>query len=94
MKTADGALAEAIGVHCKAFVEQHPNQAVSFLFNERGLKFLDNWAKAIAAELSIKCEDKPKTCGRQSLAIAMQKVKPANKKLLEQLYEKVIANCR
>lgn len=94
MKTADGALAEAIGVRCKEFVEQHPNQTVSFLFNERGRKFLDSWAKVVAAELTIECEQQPKACSRQSLAVAVQRVKPANKRLLEQLYEKVAMYCR
>lgn len=94
MKSADGALSEAIGERCKDFVEQHPNQTISFLFNERGQKFLDSWGKAIAAELTIDCEDHPKACSRQSFAIAMQRVKPTNKKLLEQLYEKVALHCR
>ena len=94
MKTADGALAETIGARCKDFVEQHPNQTISFLFNERGRKFLDSWAKAIAVELTIGCKDQPRVCSRQSFAVAMQRVKPANKKLLEQLYEKIAMYCR
>ena len=94
MKTANGALAEIIGTRCKEFVEQHPNQTVSFLYNERGRKFLENWGKAIAAELTIDCEEQPKACSRKSLAIATQRVKSTNKKLLEQLYEKVALYCR
>jgi hypothetical protein len=94
MKTADGALAAAIGLRCKDFVEQHPNQTISFLFNERGRKFLDSWGKTIAAELAIDCEEQPKACSRKSYTVAVQRVKPTNKKLLEQLYEKVALYCR
>jgi len=94
MKTANGALAETIGACCRKFIEQHPNQTVSFLFNERGQKFMDSWGKVIAAELMINCKDQSKVCSRNSLAIALQRVKPANRKHLEQIYEKVSLYCR
>ena len=66
MEKSDGALSEFAGLAAKAFVENHPRTFFAFFKRQNNLlateKYFKIWAKQVAAEIAIECENKEKTC--------------------------------
>jgi hypothetical protein len=91
MKKSDGALSEALGVASKNFIEQHPNEAIEFLYSSKSMarpEFIDSWAKTLAGEFMIACEGKEIQCIKVSLNKASLKCKDTNRTHLQDLFKR------
>jgi hypothetical protein len=89
---ADGTMSEELGNKCKEFVEQYPDHLIDFLYSDNPMvdkRFIDNWAKAIAEEFMIECEEQEKQCIKKSMQTTLTKIKLDNKTKLTNLYLKI-----
>ena len=89
LEHADGALSEMAGSYCKGYIEQHPDQLVTYLKSlnkTRREKEEDEWAMAISGEFAIDCDGNVLTCINKSHKIALAKVSKQNKEILNELY--------
>lgn len=94
MKISDGALSEELGVRAKEYLEKHPNWALAFLNSKlSAASFIAVWAKTIADEINIDCEDKEQLCAKEWYENALKKTNPENKPTLKELYKQVAARC-
>ena len=93
---SDGALSEALGEACSELLEYHPDFAIDFLFSGSKMvqkRFISDWAKIIAGDFMITCEEKVKQCVRKALQQSLGKTKLANKQKLKQLYIQIENYC-
>lgn len=89
---ADGALAEALGVVCKDFIESNPDHLIELLFakNNKNKKFVFDWAMRISDEFVLDdCGGKLKKCLEDSKRKAIQKVNESNRDHVAAVYEKI-----
>ena len=92
MDKSDGALSEALGNSCKEFVEDSPNSAIEFLYQNNKIAnhvTVDNWAKIIEGEFMIVCENDEKECVGKSLQKTLLKTKAANRSNVNDLYQRI-----
>lgn len=91
--SADGALAEALGNSCKAFLEHHPNDLVQFLYFKNTSKDtgrINSWAKLIADEFLIECENTELKCVDLSDRMVKNKFHIKSLESLDKFYQKIV----
>lgn len=93
---ADGALSDTLGVYCKKFVEERPDDLIDFLYcNNPAINrdFIQHWAYQVAGEIMADCQNNPQACKQNSLSSALKNCKPENRSRLEFLYSRVAKFC-
>jgi hypothetical protein len=89
---SDGALSESLSTSCKNFIELHPDFLIDFLFSKNKIvekRFTEKWAKQIAEEVIIDCEEKDMKCIKKSFQQALLKSRMDNKMKLADFYQKI-----
>jgi hypothetical protein len=88
--TADGAPSEALENSCKDFLEHHPNDLITFLYLKSDpvdSVRITSWAKSIAGEFSIDCENSEMNCVDLSRMEVERNHRIVEKRRLDEFYE-------
>jgi len=96
LKKSDGALSESLGVNCRAFLESHPDFLLDFLYSKKLVTnkyYFDKWAKQIAMEFSLDCEEKKLQCINDSKRQTATKTKSTNQSRLNTFYGQIVSYC-
>lgn len=83
------AVTEGLGIICKHYIQNQPNALITFLYSNSTLvlpEYRNAWARAIAHEITMSCDNDLMQCLKVSRALALERCDEDNKQRLEVIY--------